>query len=296
MNMESRITSALESILADATKAPCPERLREAIRYAVFPGGGRVRPTLCLTVAKAYGDPAPQLADAAAVAVELLHCASLVQDDLPCFDDASLRRGCPSLHRRFGQEIAILVGDALIVAAFAGIAAHVAGRPVASATILQALALAAGAPSGIAAGQAWESEPEVDIDAYHHAKTAALFEAAAVAGAIAGGAEPDAWRTAGGLLGAAYQVADDLADALGEAGDLGKPIHQDGDKARPSIVTRLGVPVACERLDDLLQRALQAIPDCPGKAGVQGFILQAGARLWPPELQKSRVEAGSGAA
>jgi geranylgeranyl diphosphate synthase type II len=93
MEAESRIEAALEQVVAKATAAPCPVHLAEAIRYAVFPGGGRVQAWLCLAVAGACGDRAPALADAAAVAVELLHCASLVQDDLPCFDDAPCDEG-----------------------------------------------------------------------------------------------------------------------------------------------------------------------------------------------------------
>src|SRR5512141_898235 len=152
--MDARIEAALEAAVASATVAPCPGRLAEAIRYAVFPGGGRVRPGLCLAVARACGDPDPAMADAAAVAVELLHCASLVQDDLPCFDDASTRRGRPALHQRFGQEIAILVGDALIVMAFRAVAAYVVRSPAKAAAMLSVLANAAGTPAGIAAGQA----------------------------------------------------------------------------------------------------------------------------------------------
>jgi geranylgeranyl diphosphate synthase type II len=286
MEAEARIEAALDRIVTSATAAPCPARLAEAIRYAVFPGGGRVRPCLCLTVAGACGDRGPDLADAAAVAVELLHCASLVQDDLPCFDDAPLRRGQPSLHKRFGEAVAILVGDALIVMAFSAVSAHVEVRAAACAEILRALAEAAGAPAGIAAGQAWESEPSVDVTAYHHAKTAALFEAAAVAGAIAGGGKSAAWRQAGALLGAAYQVADDLADALGQAGTLGKPIHQDGNKARPSVVTSLGIKGAVKRLDEILVKAMQSIPECPGRGSVEEFLRTAAQRLCPPELRQ----------
>ena len=274
--------------MAKATAQPCPAQLAEALRYAVFPGGGRVRPGLCLAVAKAYGDPDPELSDAAAVAVELLHCASLVQDDLPCFDDAPLRRGQPSLHRRFGQEIAILVGDALIVMAFSAVASHVVAWPAKASGIVAALAHAAGAPAGIAAGQAWESEASVDVAAYHHAKTAALFEAAAVAGAIVGGADSRDWRLTGGLLGEAYQVADDLADASGESDRLGKPTQQDGKKSRPSIVHDLGMVGAVARLNSLLDQAVTSIPPCPGRSDVQNFLSLAAARLCPPELRRPR--------
>lgn len=288
MDTTARIEAALEAAVTGATAPPCPRRLAEAIRYAIFPGGGRVRPGLCLAVARACGDPDPALADACAVAVELLHCASLVQDDLPCFDDATTRRGRPSLHQEFGQEIAILVGDALIVMAFRALAGHVPHSPAKAAAMLSVLANAAGAPGGIAAGQAWESEPTVDVAAYHHAKTAALFEAAAVTGAIAGEAELEPWRSAGGLLGEAYQVADDLADALGEARRLGKPIHQDGDKQRPSVVAKLGIDGARQRLDDLLARALCSVPDCLGRPEVEAFLSATAARLWPAALRADR--------
>jgi geranylgeranyl diphosphate synthase type II len=291
MEAEARIETALERAVAKATVSACPARLGEAVGYAVFPGGGRVRPGLCLAVAKACGDPNPRLADAAAAAVELLHCASLIQDDLPCFDDACVRRGQPALHKRFGEDIAILVGDVLIVLAFDLVAAEVPELPVQGATILQALARAAGAPAGIAAGQAWESEPSVDLAAYHHAKTAALFEAAAVAGAVAAGGAPEAWRRVGGLLGDAYQVADDLADAIGESATLGKPIQQDRQNSRPNLAAKLGPLEAGKRLDELLAQAKQAIPACSQRSLVEEFLALAAGRLCPAALRAKAMRA-----
>ena len=296
MEAESRIEATLEQVVAEATAAPCPSHLAEAIRYAVFPGGGRVRPGLCVAVACACGDREPGVANAAAAAVELLHCASLVQDDLPCFDDASLRRGQPSLHQRFGEAVAILVGDALIVMAFRAVSAYVTERPAACAAILRGLTEAAGAPGGIAAGQAWESETSVDVDAYHHAKTAALFEVAAAAGAIASGADPEAWRRTGGLLGAAYQVADDLADAGGESGALGKPVNQDGSNGRPNMVAKLGLDGAIGRLDELLDQAMRSVPECQGRGKVEEFLQLAAARLCPPGLRGQERAQRSGSA
>ena len=293
MEAEARIETALERAVAKATGSSCPDRLGKAVRYAVVPGGGRVRPGLCLAVATACGDPNPRLADAAAAAVELLHCASLVQDDLPCFDDAALRRGQPALHKQFGEEIAILVGDVLIVMAFDLIAAQVPELPHQGAAILQALARAAGAPAGIAAGQAWESEANIDLVAYHHAKTAALFEAAAVAGAVSAGGDPEAWRKVGGLLGQAYQVADDLADALGEATKLGKPIGQDRQNDRPNMVTKLGTIEAGKKLDDLLVQAKLAIPTCSQREKVENFLALAARRLCPPELRDKATQAAN---
>jgi geranylgeranyl diphosphate synthase, type II len=291
MEAEARIETALERAVAKATVSVCPARLAEAVRYAVFPGGGRVRPGLCLAVAKACGDPNPRLADAAAAAVELLHCASLIQDDLPCFDDASVRRGQPALHKRFGEEIAILVGDVLIVMAFDLVSAEVPELPIQGASILQALARAAGAPAGIAAGQAWESEATVDLAAYHHAKTAALFEAAALAGAVAAGGEPEAWRKVGGLLGEAYQVADDLADAIGESATLGKPIQQDLQNSRPNMVAKLGPFEAARKLDELLAEAKRAVPPCSQRRQVEEFLGLAARRLCPPDLRDKATNA-----
>jgi len=288
MSMQARIEEALEGVVKQATARPCPARLAEAIRYAIFPGGGRVRPGLCLVVAEACGNPDRGLVDAAAAAIEILHCASLVQDDLPCFDDAATRRGRSSLHKRFGEEIAILVGDALIVLAFRTVGGHVLEEPAKCAAILTALAEAAGAPAGIAAGQAWESEAGVDMIAYHHAKTAALFEAAAVAGAIASAAEPEPWRATGGLLGEAYQIADDLADALGEAPQLGKPIQRDNENRRPNAVATLGIEGARHKLDDMLGQAIRSIPGCPGRADVEAFLVLAAERLCPPALRAAR--------
>ena len=135
------------------------------MRYAVFPGGARIRPRLCLAVAAACGDDDPALADAAAAAIELLHCASLVHDDLPCFDDAATRRGKPSVHRAFGEPLAVLAGDALIVLAFETLARAPRAAPQRLAPLLLIVGRAVGVPGGIVAGQAWECEPQVDLRA-----------------------------------------------------------------------------------------------------------------------------------
>jgi hypothetical protein len=120
--------SVLRATIAEAADERCPRTLAAALTHAVFPGGARVRPKLCLAVALANDCDAPALAAAAAASVELLHCASLVHDDLPCFDNAAERRGVPSVHALFGEPIACSTGDALIVAAFASPGA--AGLPV----------------------------------------------------------------------------------------------------------------------------------------------------------------------
>src|SRR5690349_13610196 len=122
MDMVTRIEGALADSVLLAEAAGAPPRLAAAMRHAVFPRGGRVRPRLVLAVAGCCGDDQPALSSAAASAVELLHCASLVHDDMPCFDDADTRRGKPSVHRAFGAPLALLAGDALIVLAFQSLA------------------------------------------------------------------------------------------------------------------------------------------------------------------------------
>ena len=116
-NIHDRINLALSQTLKSAKESPAPPKLAAAIDYAVFPGGARVRPRLCLAVAQACGEDFLEIGESAAAAIELIHCASLVHDDLPCFDNAALRRGKPTVHRAFGEPVAVLVGDTLIILA-----------------------------------------------------------------------------------------------------------------------------------------------------------------------------------
>lgn len=254
------------------------------MRYAVWPGGGRVRPLLTLQIAVATGDRWPRVADAAAAAVELIHCASLVHDDLPCFDDAALRRGRATVHRAYGEATAVLVGDALIVMAFEALAMAGAEAPHRLPGLVGALAAGVGAPRGIIAGQAWEAEPRPDLVAYHRAKTGALFEAAALLGALAGGGDAGAWAEVGRRIGEAYQIADDLADVLG--GDHGKGAGQDQRHARPNAVAALGVGGAVDALWRRVEEACEAVPPCPHPEGVQRLLIGLAARLVPSTVER----------
>ena len=253
----------------------------------MFPGGGRVRPKLLLAVAGACGDPNPSLTDAAATGLELLHCASLVHDDMPCFDNAATRRGRPSVHAAFGEAIALLAGDALIVAAFEGVARAAPAEPQIAAALSLILARSVGMPGGITAGQAWESESRIDLEAYHRAKTGALFVAATTAGAVAAGADPGPWRALGAKLGEAYQVADDLADALSSEAETGKPQGQDAAHARPSAVAALGVHGAVAKLETLIEAAAGSIPPCPGAGVLRDLVILQAKRLAPKNLDRS---------
>lgn len=286
--VERALTVATEQALVAAvaqTEGPgCPPRLAAAVRYAVFPGGARIRPRLSLAVACACGEDDPRIADAAAASIELLHCASLVHDDLPCFDDAATRRGKPSVHNVFGERLAVLAGDALIVLAFQTLARGVASAPARLAPLLLIISRSVGMPSGIVAGQAWECEERVALTDYQQAKTGSLFAAATLAGAAAAGADPEPWRRLGERLGEAYQVADDLRDVAGDAAELGKPTGRDQLLGRPSAAGELGIDGAIARLENLVADAIASIPPCSGAAGLRSVIMMEAQRFLPKQL------------
>jgi geranylgeranyl diphosphate synthase type II len=276
-----RVEAALEAALESAAGADAPPLLAAAMRHATFPGGARVRPLLTLAVARACGDDEPALADAAAAATELLHCASLAHDDLPMFDDAPTRRGLPSVHAAFGEQVALLAGDALIVLAFQRLALAGAAAPLRVAPLVSTIARGVGAPAGIVAGQAWESEPAAPLELYHRAKTGSLFVAATMSGAIAAGADPSPWRAMGEHLGAAYQVADDLLDAIQSPGACDKPVGRDAVLNRPSAVTAFGVDGATARLNSLVGEAIAAVPPCQGADEMRDLVRRTAERLAP---------------
>jgi len=283
----TRIEQTLLAAVHRGDLPGCPPRLAEALHHAVFPGGARIRPRLCLAVAHACGDDAPATADGAAAAIELLHCASLVHDDLPCFDDAATRRGKPALHRAFGEPLAVLAGDALIVLAFQTLAHQAAAHPDRMGRLVGIVGDAVGVPRGIVAGQAWESEPEAALAEYQREKTGALFVAACMAGAAAAGADPAPWRALGERLGEAYQVADDLKDVAAEADELGKPTGQDVRRGRPSAAAELGIEGAVKRLEQLVAAAADAIPASPGADELRTLVLSEAKRLRPKSLART---------
>ncbi len=281
MRLSDRIDTALSQAIFQGQSGAAPGRLSAALGYAVTPGGARIRPTILMSVALACGEDQPRLTDAAAVALELIHSASLVHDDLPCFDDADLRRGKPALHRAFSEPLAVLTGDSLIVMAFqvlAGAAGHMPHRAL---QLIEVLGKRTGMPFGICAGQGWESETVIDLSAYHQSKTGALFIAATQMGAIAAGQEPDPWEELGARIGEAFQVADDLRDALCDAQTLGKPAGQDDLHGRPNAVADLGVAGAVARFDDILAGAISSIPACPGEAALAQMVRTYADRLVP---------------
>jgi geranylgeranyl diphosphate synthase type II len=287
MATQARIENALRAALEAATGPGCPPRLQAAVQHAVFPGGARIRPQLTLAVARACGDDQPALTDAAAAAVELLHCASLVHDDLPCFDDAPLRRGQASVHSAYGERLAVLTGDALIVTAFEVLARAGAASPARLAPLLRTVAAGVGMPGGIVAGQAWECEPRVALREYQRLKTGSLFTAATRAGALAAGGDAEAWAGLGDCLGEAYQVADDIRDVAAQPEWLGKPIGQDLALGRPSVALEKGMDAALAQFEGLVLDAIEAVPECRGAPLLRALVRAEAERLVPPSLRAS---------
>ena len=283
MDLSTRIDKAMSAAIATAQgqAATTPGRLAAALHYAVTPGGARIRPTICLSVARACGDDRPDLSDRAAIALELIHCASLVHDDLPAFDNADFRRGKPTIHLAFSEPLAVLTGDSLIIAAFDLLAGADDADALRALRLSRLLAHHTGMPNGICAGQGWESEAQVDLRAYHRAKTGALFMAATKMGAVAAGYAAEPWEELGDRIGEAFQVADDLRDALYDSQALGKPAGQDAVNARPSAVEVMGVQGAIRHLQDILGGAIASIPSCPGEAGLAQLVRLYAERMTP---------------
>lgn len=273
MPITMRIEQAISrSIAIGQGRGAVPGKLASALDYATSPGGARIRPTILLSVAMACGDDQPEVTNAAACALELMHCASLVHDDLPCFDDADTRRGKASVHRAFSEPLAVLTGDSLIILAFEMLARQSHLAPERIAQLILILTRRSGMPGGICAGQGWESEAQVDLSAYHQAKTGALFIAATQMGAVAAGQDSEQWFELGARIGEAFQVADDLRDALCDADTLGKPAGQDDLHGRPNAVSELGIDGAIARLKDILSGAIASIPSCKGEAQLAQLV------------------------
>jgi len=254
-----------------------PRVLHAAMRHLLFPGGKRFRPALAMASAEAVGASAEQ-ALPAAVAVELIHTYSLVHDDLPCMDDDDERRGRPTVHRAFGEAVAVLAGDALLAAAFETLASALdPAHPERCVLALRELARAAGSLA-LVGGQVddlgfGDSAPEAGaallrrIESIHERKTAALIEAAVHCGArLAGAGEPEIERLSafGREVGLAFQIADDLLDECeDDSCTLLRALGPDAAKARAdalleSALARIeGLGERAERLRDLATFAVR---------------------------------------
>jgi geranylgeranyl diphosphate synthase type II len=285
MSLYQRAENALQVHFERAADPASPPRLLAAMRHAVFSGGARIRPQLVMAVAISGGEKYPELTDAASVAIELMHCASLVHDDMPAFDNADQRRGKPTVHKAFGEPLALLAGDGLIVMAYQVLLNACLMHPEKLAPLMQNLTSGVGLPSGIVAGQAWECEVTADLSQYQRAKTGALFVASTCAGAMVCDADPKPWIALGMHLGEAYQVADDIRDVLGQAELLGKPTGQDVLNGRPSSASSLGLCGAVHYFEGLMDKAVASVPLCTCRELMQDMVRREAERLVPVETR-----------
>jgi farnesyl diphosphate synthase len=240
-------------------------RVFEAMRYALLAPGKRLRPFLVLASAQLFSVGRGSALQAAA-AVELVHAYSLIHDDLPAMDNSDLRRGLPTCHKAFDEATAILAGDGLLTLAFEVLAEpDTHGDPAVRCELVTALAVAAGA-SGMVGGQMIdliaEHRPDLDIGAITHLqrmKTGALIAFSCEAGAVLGKSphEPRlALRGYAHDLGLAFQIADDLLDVQGSAGETGKPVNQDAAAGKATFVSILGVERSRAQAQLLVDQAI----------------------------------------
>ncbi|MEX2647774.1 MAG: polyprenyl synthetase family protein [Alphaproteobacteria bacterium] len=244
------VEGALDALLPDGRGAE--RRLFEAMRYATLGGGKRLRPFLAVSAARLLGGPDARSLRVAA-ALEMIHCYSLVHDDLPAMDDDALRRGRPTCHIAFDEATAILAGDALLTLAFQIVAeppTHPDGAVRAELALV--LARAAGA-AGMVGGQMTDIEAESraldepEIRRLQALKTGSLITCACEAGAIVAGAcaaDRTALRAYGAHLGAAFQIIDDILDASGSAVKMGKAVGKDAEAGKATLVAVLGLEAA----------------------------------------------------
>ena len=283
------VEAALDELLG-ATPKPGeiarPQRLLAAMRYAALGGGKRLRPMLVIETARLLGVEGTGPLRAAA-AVEMLHCYSLAHDDLPAMDNDDLRRGRPTVHKAYDEATAVLVGDALLTLAFDTLA-DPATHPDAAirAGLVLGLARAAGL-GGMAGGQALDLEAESSasaldagaIERLQAMKTGALLRFAVDAGANLGGAD-ETQRSAlvayGRALGAAFQVADDILDAEGDAIAMGKRAGKDAGRNKATLVRLAGIEAARQRRDALVVAAQTALRGVSFK-GNADMLLQTAA-------------------
>lgn len=243
--------------------------LKNAMEYSLLNGGKRLRPLLIYAAGSTFNAP-PESLDTAAAAVELIHTYSLIHDDLPCMDDAAMRRGRPACHKAFGEGMAVLAGDALHTFAMQIMSSHPAPlKPERRLQMISLLSQACG-PFGMAAGQALDLTVMTDdsistrvLEDIYRLKTGALLAACVEMGWLASGDTDEmnhhAMRDFGQHIGLAFQIQDDLLDLEAESEDLGKPIGQDHKNNKFTYPKLHGVEVAREKVESLYRDALQAI-------------------------------------
>jgi geranylgeranyl diphosphate synthase type II len=282
----ARRAAEVEAFLSGCLRGwDIPARLLASMEYSLMAGGKRLRPALVLTFAGLFGERGAAVMPFAA-SLELIHTYSLIHDDLPAMDDDDLRRGKPSNHKQFDEATAILAGDGLLTDAFR-LMFSVAGEALPAARVLaaaDAVSVAAGS-GGMVGGQALDMEYTAragvsfdELRAMHAMKTGALITAACLAGALLAGADAPGVaraRAYGENVGAAFQIADDILDVVGDTKTLGKPVGSDERQGKTTYPSLMGL----EKSRELARaRADAAISALDGMAGPEAEFLRGLAR------------------
>jgi geranylgeranyl diphosphate synthase, type II len=273
MHRPDDLRELAEGFLAGLPFAEELGRLEEALRYSLLGGGKRIRPVLCLATGEALGRDAAELLPAAC-SLELVHTFSLVHDDLPALDDDDLRRGQPSSHVRFGEDVAILAGDALLAEAFRLALRYpspAVARELAEATL------------GMIGGQYLDVTTDGELDAdglrgLHALKTGRLLRAGVTtATAVAGldEAEQAPWRAFGDELGVLFQIVDDILDATGTAEELGKTPGKDEAAGKVTYVSLHGLERARVLADEARSRVNERLEALQADTSVLAELVDA---------------------
>ncbi|MGI3899722.1 MAG: polyprenyl synthetase family protein [Janthinobacterium lividum] len=261
--LRAAVNERLDSLVPVAHRGP--QRVNDAVRYALLAPGKRIRPLLTLLAAVDFGAAVEDALDVAC-ATEMVHTASLVLDDLPCMDNARLRRGQPTVHVHFDESTAILAAVALLNQAFATLTRATRLPCETRLALVERLAAAVGF-DGLITGQDYDLHDRSStatvarLEALNHQKTSVLFEAALEIGARVAGAEDrsiEKLRQVAAHLGLAYQIADDLFDVSVSVGPKSKDVHKDDGK--PTVVSILGAERARERFGHHMAEALKLLP------------------------------------
>eukprot|EP00543_Licmophora_paradoxa_P011219 CAMPEP_0202458290 /NCGR_PEP_ID=MMETSP1360-20130828/24066_1 /ASSEMBLY_ACC=CAM_ASM_000848 /TAXON_ID=515479 /ORGANISM="Licmophora paradoxa, Strain CCMP2313" /LENGTH=316 /DNA_ID=CAMNT_0049078763 /DNA_START=155 /DNA_END=1105 /DNA_ORIENTATION=+ len=267
LSKKGPIEAALEASVV--SKEPETKKICESMLYSLMAGGKRIRPVLCLAACEMFGGTEEQ-AMPAAVALEMIHTMSLIHDDLPSMDNDDLRRGKPTNHVIYGEDVAILAGDALLSDSFKHVAENTKG--VAAERVLDVvirLGKSVG-PKGLAGGQVMDLECEGkedvtldDLRWIHTHKTATLLQVACASGAVMGGATPEEVEAVEKFalnIGLAFQVADDILDVTASTEDLGKTAGKDEDTDKttyPKLMGLDGAQAEAQRLIDEAKACLE---------------------------------------
>jgi farnesyl diphosphate synthase len=275
----SAVQALLDSLLSDAARpdeTTRPANLVAAMRHGVLNGGKRMRPALLIESAALFGADA-EAALRVAAALECIHCYSLIHDDLPAMDNDDLRRGQPTVHKKYDEATAILAGDSLLTYAFDIVAAPETALPDATKVALTLSLARASGIGGMAGGQALDLEAEKtelledEITRLQAMKTGALIRFACEAGAIAAGASPqDRARMVrfGEIVGLAFQLRDDLLDITADSATLGKAASKDAARGKKTLPLIHGIAWTESKLDELIAEANAVLSPYGDKAAM----------------------------